>query len=368
MTVYRPTLALLACLLLPLAGLQAQDHSAHAHHDHGATAPDMDAEGKRLASYEVRHDMDEATLAALREKIALYRGMTDMEVNMNMSTMGPNYEWYASDLALQGPIGVLILSHGVGENSDRSMKEALAPVSGRYPTAIGFGMAMMQSAYLQTAVDDLVARGAQTIVLVPNGPTTEYNTLTRQWKYIFDIDDEESTYLDVPKVRADVDFVMTSHFADDELITDILYDHVKEVSSDPSREVVIIVGHGPEDIEDNGPDLEILQAHVDRIAARGGFADVKIINLQDDAIPPVRESNVRKLRRWVKQAGKKGQTPIVVAIAAASHGVQTHMQTDLRGLDYVFADKGMSEHPKYVEWIASVVDEAIASEQLAAAD
>jgi len=358
----------IACLLLPLAGLQAQDHSAHMRHDHGASVPEMDTEGKRLASYEVRHDMDEATLAALREKIALYRGMTDMELNMNMSAMGPNYEWYASDPALEGSIGVLILSHGVGENSDRGMKEALAPVTSRFPTAIGFGMAMMQSAHLQTAVDDLIARGAETIVLVPNGTTTEYNTLTRQWKYIFDIGDEEATYLEVPKVKANVDFVMTSHFADSALITEILYDHAKEVSVDPGNEVVIIVGHGPEDIEDNGPDLEIMQAHVDRIAEKGEFADVKIINLQDDAIPPVRESNVRKLRRWVKQAASRGQTPIVVALAAASHGVQTHMRADLRGLDYVFADKGMSEHPKYVEWIASVIDETIASEQLAAAD
>ena len=44
------------------------------------------------------------------------------------------------------------------------------------------------------------------------------------------------------------------------------------------------------------------------------------------------------------------------------------MRADLRGLDYVFADKGMSEHPKYVEWIASVIDEAIVTRQLAAAD
>ena len=359
---------LIACLALLLGSAQAQEHAGHAHHEHGAAVPEMDAEGKRLESYQVRHDMDAATLAALREKIALNRGMSDMELNMNMSAMGPNYEWYASDPSLEGPIGVLILSHGVGENSDREMKQALAPVSARFPTAIGFGMAMMQSGYLQSAVDDLVARGAQTVVLVPNGTTTEYNSLTRQWKYIFGIGEQEATYLEVPPVEADVDFVMTGHFADSPLITDILYDHAKEVSSDPANEVVIIVGHGPEDIEDNGPDLEILQAHVDRIAAKDEFADVKIINLQDDAIPPVRESNVRKLRRWVKQAAGRGQTPVVVAMAAASHGVQTHMRQDLRGLDYVFADKGLSEHPKYVEWIASVIDKAIATAQLAAAD
>ena len=146
-------------------------------HHGGASVPEMDAEGKRLESYQVKHDMDEATLAALREKIALYRGMTDMEVNLNMSTMGPNYEWYASNLAMQGTIGVLILSHGVGENSDRMLVEALEPVSSRWPTAVGFGMAMMQSAYLQSAVDDLQARG------VTNGlsscPTARRRRTTR---------------------------------------------------------------------------------------------------------------------------------------------------------------------------------------------
>ena len=115
---------------------------------------------------------------ALRDKIALYRGMTDMELNMNMSAMGPNYEWYASELAMQGDIGVLILSHGVGENSDRMMKEALrrSPIAGPRPSA--FGMAMMQSAHLQSAVEDLQAARRETIVLVPSGTTTQYNTLT----------------------------------------------------------------------------------------------------------------------------------------------------------------------------------------------
>ncbi len=348
----------------------SQDHSAHSEHEHQheAGVPEMDAEGKRLTSYQVKHDMDAATLAALRKKIALYRGLTDMEVNMNMSAMGPNYEWYASDLDQKGETGVLLLSHGVGENSDRILKEALEPVSSKYPMAIGFGMAMMQSAYLQSAVDDLTERGVTTIVLVPNGTTTEYNSLTRQWKYIFDLDGQESTYLDVPKVKTDAHLVMTSHFADHPLISDILYDHAKEVSEDPGNEAVILVAHGPEDLEDNGPDLEILSAHVERLKAKNEFADVKLINLQDDAIPPIRESNVRQLRRWIKQAERKGQTPLVVALAAASHGVQTHIRQDLRGLNYVFAEKGMAEHPKYVAWISAAIEEAIAAEPVALLD
>jgi len=334
---------------------QEQDH-----HHHDGDVPEMSDDGKRLASYQVRHDMDEATMAALRDKIPLYRGMTDRELNMNMSAMGPNYEWYVSDTALQGDIGVLILSHGVGENSDRMLHETFQPLGENQPTAIGFGMAMMTSAHLQSAVDDLVERGATTIVLAQNGTATEYNSLTRQWRYIFDLG-EEATYLEVPVVQSDVHFVMTPPFGDHPLISDILYDHIKDVSKNPGNEFVIIVGHGPEDTEDNVPDLEILSAHVERIKAKNEFADVRIINLQDDAIPPIRKSNVKKLRRWIKKADDKGQDVIVVAIAAASHGVQTHIRTDLRGLNYTFADKGMAEHPKYLEWLVLVIDETIAA-------
>ena len=62
-------------------------------------------------------------------------------------------------------------------------------------------MSMMNSAHLQAAVNDLVARGAKTIVLFDEGTTTEYNSLTRHWRYIFGMSPEAS-YLSVPKVTA----------------------------------------------------------------------------------------------------------------------------------------------------------------------
>ncbi len=350
--------ALLAIVLAVSPAGMAQDHQHHQHH-HSAV-PEMGPDGKRLVSYEVKHDMNAETMALLRTKIAVYRGLTDRELNMNMSAMGPNYEWYASDSATQGDIGILVLSHGVGENSDRMLIQALKPISSDMPTAVGFGMAMMKSSQLQSAVDDLTKRGAKKIIVVPNGTTTPYNSLSRQWKFIFDLG-EEATYLEVPKVRSGATFHMTEDFSDSPLITDILYDHVKEVSKNPVNEFVMIIGHGPEDNEDNVFDLDILNAHVERIKAKNEFADVKIWNLQDDALVPIRKSNVKRIRRWIKKAKDSGQDVIVVAIAAASHGVQTHIRQDLRGRGYTFADKGMAEHPKYIQWMRSVIDEKIAS-------
>lgn len=358
------TIALFAALgaapLLGATSVQApEDHSAH--HGHRTAVPGMDAEGRRLESYNQKHDMTPEDRAGLRARIALYRGFTDRELDMNMNAMGPDYAWYVSPPGVRGDTGVLILAHGVGENSDRRLKQAFEPIGTRWPTAIGFGMAMMSSAHLQAAVDDLVARGVKRIVLIDQGTTTKHNSLTRHWQYIFGMYPEAS-YLDVPKVSAPgLRFLWTGHFDDHPLITDILYSNARSVSRNPANEVVIIVGHGPEEPEDNVPDLALLQAHVDRLKARREFADVKIINLQDDAILPVRESNVRQLRRWIQQATGQGRDVIVVPIAAASYGVQQHIRQDLRGLKYSFAEQGLAESPAFAAWVEASVTEVLAS-------
>ena len=48
-------------------------------------------------SYENTHEMNPEMREAMRKKVALYRGMTDREMDMNMHAMGPDYEWYVSD-------------------------------------------------------------------------------------------------------------------------------------------------------------------------------------------------------------------------------------------------------------------------------
>jgi hypothetical protein len=216
------------------------------------------------------------------------------------------------------------------------------------------------SSHIQSSVDDLEAAGARTIVVVPTA-TTRYNSLNRQWEYAFGMR-KDSSYLDVPIINTNAQILMTSNFDDHPLISEILIDYVQEKSVDPEKETVIIVGHGPEEIDDNVLDLEAQQAHVERMQLQGGFAEVKMINLQDDAYPPIRAGNVKKLRRWVTSAQRKDNTVIIVVASTASFGVQQKIVEDLRGLDYIFADKGLVEHPNYQEWVIAAVDERLAEE------
>jgi len=348
---------LVAAVLANSSPTLAQE--GHEHH-HGGSVPPMDADGRRLDPAAASHEMSDEQLAAMREKVALYRALTDTEARLNMALMGPDYEWYVSDSELQGDTGVLVLAHGVGENSDRLFVKALEPMSRIRPTAVSFGMAMMMSGHIQSAVDDLEKHGVKRIVLVPTG-VSKYNSLTRQWEYAFGMRDD-SSYLDIPRIKTNAKVLMTNHISDHPLISEALIDYTAEVSKDPANEVVIIVGHGPEDLEDNVPDLAILQVHADRLKAAGKYSDVKVINLQDDAYPPIRKGNVKQLRRWITSAQRSGKKVIVTVCATNSFGVQQHIREDLRGLDYAFAEKGLAEHPNYLKWIETAVDERLALE------
>jgi sirohydrochlorin cobaltochelatase len=354
--------ALLACVLPMISPAMAATDKHADHSGHSMAVPDMLEDGRRIDPNAPPHEMSDEQLAGLREKVALYRSLTDREARLNMSLMSPNYEWYISDVEQQGDTGVIVLSHGVGVNSDKLFVESLKPMADRWPTAVSFGMAMMMSSHLQSTVDDLVERGVSTLVLVPTA-VTQNNTLTRQWEYIFGMRDE-SSYLDVNRINTDAKLLMTKHLDDHPLITAALTDYTNAESQNPANEVVILVGHGPEDIEDNVVDLAILQTHVERIKSATDFSDVKVINLQDDAYPPIRKSNVKKLRRWITSAQRAGKDVIVTVIATASYGVQEHIREDLRGLDYRFADRGLAEHPNYQKWILSAVEERLAVAQV----
>ena len=123
---------------------------------------------------------------------------------------------------------------------------------------------------------------------------------------------------------------------------------------------MFIVAHGPEEERDNVLDLPIIETLAAQVGAKAGFSEVKAINLQDDAIPPVREANVRKLRNWMQQAERKGKKLIVISPAVSADGLQHHIKQDLRGIDYIFNEKGLSQHPKFSEWVMKTVRAQVA--------
>ncbi|MCB2107687.1 MAG: hypothetical protein KDE14_08315 [Rhodobacteraceae bacterium] len=304
------------------------------------------------------HQMDAESLRILRERVPSYALMTDDQINENMGMMPPDWTWYGSADGVSDDVGVLVVAHGSGTSGDKVLQDGVMPIAKTHPTAIGYGMAMMGSFHIQDAIDQLTAAGAKTIVVVP-AVVTEQSSIYRQWSYIFDLNND-AAYLNVPRVKTDAKIILAPAMDEHPLVTEILFDHAKEVSTDPSKEVVIILGHGPTFEEENAVELKHIATHAGRLKEMGGFADVKGITLQDDAPEEMRAANVATVRKWVEDADKAGLTPIIVGYLISTRGIQYKINNDLAGLDYKFQTKGLSAHGNFTKWIRATVDEQLA--------
>jgi len=303
-------------------------------------------------------DMTDAEMKELREKVDVYKDLSDAEIHQSMHNM-PGDHAYVFETQIKGDTGVLVLAHGAGGKGDEILINGVRPMSQKYPTAIAFGMAMTTSDHFQQAVDRLEKAGAKKIIVVPtviSGDSSVY----QQWEYILGRE-KLSAYVSVPRLKTGAKIVVSKAMTDHPLLSEILKDHALEMSVDPAKEMLIIVGHGSNEAEQSAIEEEALGVHVARIKAATKFADVRAKNLQDDAAPAVREANVAKVRSWIEDAHKKGLTPIVVGDLVSTRGIQHKIPVDLKNLEYKFQTKGVSQHKNFIAWIAAATEEAAAA-------
>lgn len=338
---------------MPMLAAEETDHSAmdHSNMDHSAHSTARDELGRSL--YGMKHEMSPAMVKELREKVALYRNYSDAEIALSMEMMGPEYAWYISPPGVKGEQGLLILTHGFREQGDKIFRERVQPMANIFPTALGIGMAMMMSDHIQVALDDLVAAGAEEIVVVPVVSSAS-NELYRQWLYIFGRQ-ENAEFATVPRVKTSAAVRIIPPPGDNPLVAEILLDHAMEISTDPKSEVVIIAGHGPSGDADNAKELKVLAGLARVIREDGGFAAVEGITLQDDSAPEVRAANVKKLRAMVESAQKSGKRVLVVTNLIGARTIQAKLREDLKGLDYKFNNKGIAQHDNFMKWMGEAV-------------
>jgi hypothetical protein len=292
--------------------------------------------------------------AELREKIEIYRGFTDEQIVESMSRMR-NLGGMISDAGVIGDVGILALAHGYSEQGNQQWMEKFGPISREYPTGYGLGMAMMSADHIQKAIDGLEAAGAKTI-LVLRTETGDANSLNYQWEYIFGRRDEAS-YLTVLRVTSNAEIIWGPSPTAHPIMGEIMLEHALELSTDPAKEMVIIMGHGAMTPKENEMDLAIMAKHAKAIQKEGGFQEVKFWNVQDDLPQDKRAVNVAKIRGWVKDAQDQGMDVIVVTNALTQSGIMGRLKNDVAGTAAKFNDTGLMQNPRFSDWIQAAVEE-----------
>lgn len=274
----------------------------------------------------------------------------------------------------QVSLGVLILAHG-HEKTWNSQVEEL-PRQLPFPAEVALGMAHKNS--IADALTRLQRRGVQRVVVVPLFIST-YSPIVRASAYLLGLTAERppelemlnnmphglqdprrghyDRVLDLTPIRPEVPVQMTSALDDHPLVAEILADRAMSISRNPSRETIILVGHGPVSEADNRHWLENMERLAGRIKRRCGFLDARALTLMQDGPADLREKAAVELRRTIQSAARRGDV-LLVPLLLSRGGIESRLSAILAGLKFRMPKRFLLPDSRIALWITEQADRA----------
>jgi len=287
----------------------------------------------------------------LKEKLPGLAPLTNEQISNMMNMMGPNYYWPISK-DNDSENGLLILAHGYGQEGDAELYDSMKEFQDDYVTSLALGMSMMTSDHIGCSIEEITQKSVDNIFVVPVS-STPFNTLVRQWKYIFKLENDY-TYSDVKQIDSNkIKFL--EPISDSIYAKKIVLEYANEISLDQNKEVIIIIAHGPVNADDNDKELKLMNNIGQYILNNSNFSDVEAFTLQDDAPKEVREQNVASIKTFIEKSNREGKRVLMVSNLMSGKGIQKSIKSDFNGLSYTFNSKGLLAHPLFKEWIVNSI-------------
>lgn len=310
------------------------------------------------------------------------------------STVGTGYS------APPEKVGVLVLAHGGSDSWNQLVLDATKSIAKKYPVEVAFGMALPRT--IQEGIDKLENKGVNKIVVVPLF-ISSHSFIIRQTEYLLkkrDVLADPPIVMDhssgghhsstnthnaghsnegsnhnehgqphgenketLAQLNFQSEIIIAKALDDHPIVADILYSRVKELSTNPANETVIIVGHGPNPEEDNKNWVKIMEnlaAQIQQKQKKDGTSSRFIfsVTVRDDADKEIYEQAKEHLRGLVRQAGKQGDV-LVVPLLLSKGGVEKGIVKRLEGLNYKWSGNTLLPDPKIEEFIEVSVKDAI---------
>lgn len=274
----------------------------------------------------------------------------------------------------QGQVGILLLAHGGNEAWNENVRALAARLDAQQPVEVAFGMA--RRATIKRAVDALAARGVARIVAVPLFVSSHSSVVTST-EYLLgartDMPADLVTFAKMSHrtngahgaghdhgaadedgtrpIASAVPIRMTGALDSHPIVAQILTDRARAISTDPSREAVILVAHGPVRDDENAKWLENMRALAQGIRRTAPFASIDCLTVRDDAPAAIKEAAAAELRELVTKRRDAGARVLVVPVLLSFGGIEQGLRERLEGLDYTMAAQAIVPDDRVLEWI-----------------
>jgi sirohydrochlorin ferrochelatase len=245
--------------------------------------------------------------------------------------------------------GVLVISHG-SRDADWVMlvDDAVSAVSlpSEVPVYAAY-LEIVEGRLIQDGITHLESLGVTDIIVVPLFVSSG-STHIDEISYALGVIPEPKLETDMTPfaIRARIHF--TSPIDDDPVIAEIVYDKLKSLSKDPSREIMLLVGHGS---VEKGFHLQWrrgLEKLAERIQLLGDFDEADVVMLLPDQVEC-------KMRWWGKR--KPGHTVLVAPLFLSDGYFTRHViPSRMEGYEYRYNGLALLPSPLISKWMERQIE------------
>lgn len=246
--------------------------------------------------------------------------------------------------------GVLIISHGSRDTSWVAIvDEAVSSLSLReeLPVAVSF-LELVEGRLIQDGIDELESRGVTDILVIPLFVSSG-STHVDEIEYALGAKPEPDKETDLEPFRVNARVHYGDPVDDDPDIAVMVWDKLQEVSRDPEREVILLIGHGS--VHDGFRQRweRGMTSLAERVRATSGAAAADYALLNPDNV-------ARKVRYWNEQGYAVLAAPLFLS---EGYFTKRIIPDKLKGLDYRYTGKTLLPHRLLPHWIEAHVEKLL---------
>lgn len=267
-----------------------------------------------------------------------------------------------SALAAQTPSarGTIVIAHGGDSLWNAYVIEAARAARTGGPVEVSFLMGRgAASARFQDVVARLERQGVREARVVPM-LVSSHSGHYEQIRYLVgdsvQLDETMMHHLHhggIERPRTTMTLQLTPAMDDSPQVARVLTDRALALAPDARARALTIVGHGPNSAEEYAEWMRHLRVVADSVKARGGFVDVKVELVRDDAPAPVRAEAVKRVRELIELQRLATGKDVLVVPVLISKGVVSRdkLPKDLAGMPMIYSGEPLLPHPEMVRWI-----------------
>ena len=263
--------------------------------------------------------------------------------------------------------GTIIIAHGGGPEWDARVEAMARQVRLPGPVEVGFLMGSGATTHrFQDRVANLVRQGATEIVVVPLLVSSHSGHYEQIQFLTGGLDQLDSTMLHhlslggIKRPAGGIPLHITHAIDGAPEIARVIASRARALATDPARQALFLVAHGPNSAEDYAAWMADLRRLADSVQSAAGFRNVLVELVRDDAPEAVRHEAVTRIRELISlQHDLTGEKVVVVPVLISTGRLsRVILPRDLQGLPMVYTEEGLLPHEEVARWVEARVRQA----------